>query len=260
MQRTPPPGVSQLLTAAVQRFQAGNLREAEHLLRRVLALDPRRAVALHLLGVVAAQAGHAADAVELIGMAIASNPRDATAHSSLGNVLQQQGRLDAAIASYRRAIALQPAFPEALNNLANALKAQKKLPEAIGFYRRALAAAPDNAETHYNLAMALLAQGELPAGWQEHEWRWATRQFSGGHRHFAQPQWRGEAAEGRSLLVHAEQGFGDTLQFCRYVPLAAARGLRVILQVPKPLSRLLRDLAGVDRHPPIAPCASTYSA
>jgi hypothetical protein len=95
--------------------------------------------------------------------------------------------------------------------------------------------------------MALLAQGELPAGWQEHEWRWATRQFSGGHRHFAQPQWRGEAAEGRSLLVHAEQGFGDTLQFCRYVPLAAARGLRVILQVPKPLSRLLCDLAGVDR-------------
>lgn len=240
-------GVPQLLNDAVQRCQSGHLREAEHLLRRVLALDPRHSVGLHLLGVVAAQTGRDKQAVELIGKAIAVNPRDATAHSSLGNVLQQQGRLDEAIASYRRAIAVQPAFPEALNNLGNALKAQKKLEEAIGCYRRALATAPDNADTHYNLAMALLAQGELLEGWKEHEWRWATRQFSGGRRRFAQPQWRGEAAEGRTLLVHAEQGFGDTLQFCRYVPLAAARRLRVVLQVPKPLVRSLRNLAGVDR-------------
>ena len=95
--------------------------------------------------------------------------------------------------------------------------------------------------------MALLARGDMPAGWEEHEWRWKTPQLAPSRRDFAQPQWRGEAAEGRTLLIHAEQGFGDTLQFCRYAPLAAARGLRVILEAPKPLIRLLGSLSGVDR-------------
>jgi hypothetical protein len=95
--------------------------------------------------------------------------------------------------------------------------------------------------------MALLAQVDWPAGWQEYDWRWKTPDLSKAWRGFPQKQWLGEPAEGRTLLIHAEQGFGDTLQFCRYTPLAAARGLRVILEVPGPLVRLLRCLPGVDR-------------
>ena len=81
----------------------------------------------------------------------------------------------------------------------------------------------------------------------EHEWRWQTPHLVKARRNFAQPQWRGEAAAGRTLLIHAEQGFGDTIQFCRYATLAAARGLAVVLEVQQPLVRLLRDLPGVDR-------------
>jgi len=114
-------------------------------------------------------------------------------------------------------------------------------------YRRALDLEPGDAEVHYNLAMALLAGGDTAAGWQEHGWRLKTAQLIHGRRNFAKPQWMGEAAEGQTLLIHAEQGFGDTIQFCRYAPLAAARGLRVILEVPSVLMRLLRGLPGVER-------------
>jgi Tfp pilus assembly protein PilF len=238
--------VSQVFAAAVQHFQAGHLNEAERLLRQVLAINPRHADSLHLLGVIAYQTGRHDLAVDRISKAIAINPREASSHSSLGNLLLQQGRLDEAVACYRRAIDLKPNFSEALNNLGNAFKAQKKLDDAVTSYRRALDLRPDDPDAHYNLAMALLARGDLAAGWEEHEWRWKTPQLIRTCRRFTQPQWRGEAAEGRTLLIHAEQGLGDTLQFCRYAPLAAARGMRVILEVPKPLVRLLRDLPGVD--------------
>ncbi len=241
------PGVQQLLGAAVQHHQAGRLAEAERLLRQVLAVNPGHPDSLHLLGAIAYRTGRQDLAVVLIRKAVAINPGDASVHSSLGNLLLQQGRLDEAVACYRKAVGLRPDFSEALNNLGNALRAQKRLDEAIASYRRALDLRPDDPEVHYNLGMALLASGDLPAGWEEHEWRWKTPQLSNARRDFPQPQWRGEAADGRTLLVHAEQGFGDTLQFCRYAPLAAARGLRVILEAPKPLVRLLRSLTGVDR-------------
>ena len=93
--------------------------------------------------------------------------------------------------------------------------------------------------------MALLARGDLAAGWDEYEWRWKTPQMVNYQRGFAQPLWLGEPAEGRTLLIYAEQGFGDTLQFCRYVPMAAERGARIILEVPRHLFRLMHSLPGV---------------
>jgi Flp pilus assembly protein TadD len=239
--------VQQKWIAALQNFQAGRLDEAEGLFRQVLAVNPRHADSLHLLGVIAYQTGRHDLAADMIRKAIAINPREASLHSSLGNLLKEQGRLDEAVAYYRRAVELKPNFPEALNNLGNALRAQRRLDEAVTSYHRALELRPDDPEAHYNLAMALLARGDMPAGWEEHEWRWKTPQLAPSRRDLAQPQWRGEAAEGRTLLIHAEQGLGDTLQFCRYAPLAAARGLRVILEVQKPLMRLLGSLSGVDR-------------
>ena len=95
--------------------------------------------------------------------------------------------------------------------------------------------------------MALLSRGDMAEGWQEYEWRWRTAALAPFRRDFPQPQWRGEPAEGRTLLIHAEQGLGDSIQFCRYASLAAARGLHVIMEVQKPLVRLLRGLPDVDQ-------------
>jgi len=241
------PAVQQLFAAALQLYQAGHLDEAEQRFRQVLAVNPRHADSLHLLGALAYQTGRHDLAVELIGKAIAINPKEASMHSNLGNMHTHLGRLDEAVACYRRALDLRPGFPEAHNNLGNALKARKELDAAIVSYRSAIDLRPDDPEPHYNLGMALLAHGDLAAGWQEHEWRWKTRQLRSGRRDFAQPQWRGEAAVGQTLLIHAEQGYGDTIQFCRYAPLAAARGLRVVLEAPAPLVRLLQGLPGVDQ-------------
>jgi Flp pilus assembly protein TadD len=239
------PAVQQLFAAAVQHYQAGGLDDAEQLFRQVLTISPRHADSLHMLGALAHQTGRHDLAVELIGKAIEVNPKEASMHSNLGNMHTHLGRLDEAVVCYRRAIDLRPNFSEALNNLGNALKARKQLDEAIASYRVAIELRPDDPELHYNLGMALLAHGDLAAGWPEHEWRWKTRQLRNGRRDFAQPQWRGEPAEGQTLLIHAEQGYGDTIQFCRYAPLAAARGLQVILEAPAPLVRLLQSLPGV---------------
>jgi tetratricopeptide (TPR) repeat protein len=133
-------------------------------------------------------------------------------YSPIWGICFCNGRLDEAVACYRKAIELKPDFSEALNNLGNALRAQKRLDEAVSSYCRALELSPDDPEAHYNRATALLARGDMPAGWEEHEWRWKTPQLAPSRRDFAQPQWLGEAAEGRTLLIHAEQGFGDTLQ------------------------------------------------
>jgi lipoprotein NlpI len=222
------------------------LTEAEYCYRRVLAVDPRHADSLNLLGVVYSQTGRFDSAVETIRMAIAINPMDARYHSNLGMSLRQQGRLEDAVASYHRALELNPAYPEAHNNLGVAAKELGRLDQAVACHRRALDLRPDLPDLHHNLAIALLARGDLALGWPEYEWRWKTPQMIKTRRDFAQPQWRGEAANGQTLLIHAEQGFGDSLHFCRYAPLAAACGLRVIMQVPKSLVRLFGGLPGVD--------------
>ncbi len=216
-------------------------------LRLEAALRPDDPQAQFDLGVALKEQGQIEAAVGCYRRALALQPDYPGAHNNLGNALRALGRLDEAVASLRAAVALQPDYAEAHNNLGIAWQRQGRLDAAIDCYRRSLALNPDIPEVHNNLAMALLARGDLAAGWAEYEWRWKTRQLAAGWRDFARPQWAGEPAEGRTLLIHAEQGFGDTLQFCRYAPLAAARGLRVVLEVQPPLVRLLRGLPGVDR-------------
>lgn len=173
--------------------------------------------------------------------------RPARTFWNLGNLLVQQGRLDEAAVAHRKALTLDPNSPAALNNLGNVLKAQQRLTQAIDSYRAAIDLQPDAPRVHDNLAIAPLASGGVAAGWEEHEAHWRTHQFSGDRRDFSRPQWLGQAAEGRTLLIHAEQGLGGTLQFCRYARLAAARGMRVILEVQLPLVRLPRGLSGADQ-------------
>lgn len=155
-------------------------------------------------------------------------------------MLRDEGRIEAAVECQQKAIALRPDSPESHNNLGVALCDLGRLEEAAACFRRATAIAPGTAAYHTNLAYALLLGGELEEGWRENEWR--------PRRRFEQPQWDGRRLDGKTILLHAEQGFGDTIQFVRYVPLVKPFGGRVILEVQPELDRLCRSVAGHDAY------------
>ncbi len=216
-------------------------------LRIALRLTPDLVQAHNNLGIALRQQRRLDEAASCFRAALKLKPDYVEARINLGTALKEAGQLDEAVACFRTALASSPNLALLHYNLGNTLKAQQRLDEAAACLRRAIELSPGHVGSHYNLGRILLAQGDMAAGWEELEWRWKTPHMLPALRRFAQAQWRGEAGEGRTLLIHAEQGFGDTLQFCRYAPLAAARGLRVIMQVPRPLIRLLRSLPGVQR-------------
>jgi tetratricopeptide (TPR) repeat protein len=232
------------LGAALARL--GRREEAIAAYERSLARKPDQAETHYNLGTELAQQGRLTEAVVRYRQAIQLKPDYLEALNNLGITLVDLGQVEEALVCYQKAMYLRPEHPNAYNNCGAALAEQGRLNQAVGCYRQALARAPAMAEAHYNLARAMLANGDMPAGWAEFEWRWKTQQLRHADRQFKQPQWRGEAGLGRTLLIHAEQGFGDTLQFCRFAGLAAERGFRIILEVPQPLVRLMRSLVGVD--------------
>ncbi|MBI3710297.1 MAG: tetratricopeptide repeat protein [Proteobacteria bacterium] len=156
-----PTSVEETFHAAVRHLQLGSLQEAENLCRRILALQPRHADTLHLLGFVVGSRGDPSEGARLIRESIAINPQNADALCNLGNVLLAGGQTDEAIAAYRRALALRPDNPTALNNLGHALDEQGKRDQAIACYRRALEVSPEDTEVLSNLGLALQAQGKL---------------------------------------------------------------------------------------------------
>jgi tetratricopeptide (TPR) repeat protein len=177
--------------------------------------------------------------------ALALRPDFAEAHSNRGNTLQELKRFEEALAGYDRAIMLRPDFAEAYSNRGNAQREVNRFEEALASFDRAIALRPDFAEAHFSAALCLLLTGELTRGWQRYEWRWETDQLKNETRNFVQPQWMGsEEIAGKTILIYAEQGFGDTIHFCRYIPRIAERAGRVIFEVQKPLRELMSTLAG----------------
>jgi Tfp pilus assembly protein PilF len=271
---------SATLDLAEQHFAAGRLSEAEPLFRRVLGVSGDDVRVLHVLGHIARQQGRAAASVECYAAAVALDPDNAQLHNNLAEAQQALGQHEAAIASYRRASMLAPDEPAIHFNLGALLHALHRMHEAaeslecsialrpdviltrselcpvlcslgryedaLVHYRAALAIEPENWTARYLEALAMLALGDFTAGWEAHEVRWRSQLGAERRRLFPQPYWLGEdIAPGQTILLHAEQGLGDTLQFVRYAPLVAARGARVLLEVQPTLVPLLKNLPGI---------------
>jgi tetratricopeptide (TPR) repeat protein len=221
---------------------AGRYDEAEAHYRRAFELDNSLPHPLNNIGALFAERGELNAAIEWYQRAIEKQPTFALAHDNLGAALTKLGRPEEAAASHRRAIALRPGFAQAHYNLGVALQEQGRIEEALASYNEAVEMQPDMVDGRWNRAVALLSLGNYPDGWREHEWRWRRREQP--PREFDQPLWRGEELDGKSIILHAEQGIGDTLQFIRYVPLVAARGAHVIVAVQPSLLRLVSGSLG----------------
>ena len=262
----------------VAAHQTGDGDRAIAFIRRAIALDGTRSNFYNNLGVALTDLGRLAEAETELRACLRLSPDFANGHYNLGNALDKLGRLAEAEASYREALRLEPDYPDALNNLGHVLNQlgrpleaeerlrtglclrpgssgslnnlgialfdQCRLDEAETVYREALRLQPDFPDARNNLAYALLKAGRYEEGWEEHEWRWRAKHMAGGVRSFSAPLWQGEPIGERVILLHAEQGQGDTLQFCRYAPLMRSK---VVLEVQPTLVRLLSRLPGVSQ-------------
>lgn len=179
---------------------------------------------------------------------LAQAPGDIGALNECGGLQARLGRPQAALAFYQRALDRAPKSATLLINKGTALCALTRYHEALASFCAATAIEPDRAEAHYNAGLVRLRLGDFENGWRDYEWRWRKADWADKRRNFAAPLWLGtELVERKTILLHAEQGFGDTIQFVRYVPLVARRGATVVLECQPELKNLLRDIGGAAR-------------
>jgi Tfp pilus assembly protein PilF len=271
--------IPEVMALGWRYVQAGDWSRAEEVYRKVLEANPCVAQAWYLLGAVnqvrgqldesvahyeqalrlvpdfaevhnnlaltLQRRGKRAEAVSHLRLAIQSKPDYAEAFNNLGNALQDQGELDEAIACYQRAIHLDPNYAEAHNNLGNALRAGGQLGGAVASYDRALQLQPDHAQVHLSRALAWLQMGDYDRGWPEYEWRLKCPEYA--IPMFRQPLWDGAPLRGRAILLYADHGLGDALQFIRYAPLVQDRGGRVLVASRRPTARLMASCRGIEQ-------------
>lgn len=257
-------------------LQRQAFEDAERTIGRALEIDPNVASAHRYRGLALAQMGRLDEALASFTMAIALKPDDAEAHGESGNVLRRLGRFEEAVAEYDKSLALRPEravhqynrgrslfalqrFEEALSSYdkaiaassglagtwyerGNALWELKRPEDALASYDRAIAIASDYAEALFARGACKLAMGIDESAWQDFEHRWRVRSWYTVRAPTDAPPWRGEDPRGRSILVCADLGFGDIIQFSRYIPWLAERGARVSFLVPGRLMRILAPL------------------
>jgi tetratricopeptide (TPR) repeat protein len=217
--------------------------EAEAYLRKAFALNPEQIETLVAWCQFRSAERDLAGAWQWLRWALAREPENSEAVNMHGILLHQEGRFEEAIAVFEQAESLGSLA--ASSNRGNSLLDLGSMDEALRAQELAVERDPVSAGALYNLSLTRLRLGEWRQGWPSYEARWRFREVHRRPRAFTQPRWQGEALEGRSILLHAEQGLGDTIQFCRYVSMVAARGGQVILMVQPPVERLMASLAAV---------------
>lgn len=222
----------------------GRLDEAISVVRHAIALRGDAQGYYNLANALTFK-GQFADAIDSYRQALALRPDYAEAWNHLSIALRRHGKLEEGAAAARKAIDLNPQFFAARNNLANALKELGRFQEAAATYRQAIAIQPESPHAHFNLGATLLLLGDIETGWAEYEWRWRAPDYYRSTRAGERPRWDGSPLAGRRILLLAEQGFGDVIQFVRYAPLVVERGGTVIVECQPELKRLLTRAPGV---------------
>jgi tetratricopeptide (TPR) repeat protein len=213
--------------------------------QQVLARAPNHVEARLNSGLAQAMLGFPELALRDFDVALQYAPGHPGVHYNRGVALIKLGRYAEAVEANDRALAIAPQYPTAWLNRGKALMQLNRCDDAIASYREALAIRKDFADAHFNNALALLTRGDYARGFAEYEWRWRRSEMP-AQKSRGKPLWLGEyPLAGKTVLLHAEQGLGDTIQFARYAPLLAASGARVVLEVQDELKRLLGRLDGV---------------
>ncbi|MEG5039441.1 MULTISPECIES: tetratricopeptide repeat protein [unclassified Microcoleus] len=224
--------------------QKNQLDEAIACYLHALKINPNLTYSLMGLGTVLQQQGKLAEAFNCYQQAVKLDPNNPEAHNNVGAFYHEQGNVKTAISYYRQALKLKPDFVEAINNLGHALVDLGEFQEAFYCHSRALELQPDNATAHLELSLTLLLFGDFQRGFAEYEWRWRTPQLQ--PRQFKQPIWDGSDLQGKTILLHVEQGFGDSLQFIRYAPILRRRGAKVMVACYPELMRLFATVPGIE--------------
>lgn len=261
-------------------LQQKNWAEAEAAYRRCLELQPDHVEALVNLGFVLSELNRHAEAEACCRKALAMKADVAEIHHNLANALREQQKTDDAVIHYRealrlrpdyakaevnlavalisqgksgeaierlrRGVQLDPNFAEAYNSLGAAVSVERRFDEALDHYAHAIRLKPDYPDAHWNRSLIWLLTGDFERGWPAYEWRWRCAR-TGPTPTYREPRWDGSPLDGRTILLHAEQGLGDTLHFVRYAALVKARGGSVILQCQPPLKCILASCAGIDQ-------------
>ncbi|MBS1102419.1 tetratricopeptide repeat protein [Gluconobacter sp. Dm-62] len=245
-------GVRDLPQDAHSTFLAGCLYErlrdwaqARHFYLQSLHLDVNAPRIWHRLGIVSLESGDLDGAERALKVATQQQPSNAHYHVDLSMVLARKGAFDMALESAMTGEALSPDHVPALNNIGHVLQGLGRSAESLPYYDRAISLDPENGVCRFGRAVSLLKMGDFEPGWGEYEWRWRCSQTP--RTDLAIPQWEGEDLQGKTILIHHEQGYGDTLQFIRLAPLLKMRGATVVVQVPIPLVRILERVEGIDQ-------------
>jgi len=238
--------------------EQGQVEEAIAHYEQALVAQPDFVPALINLAVALQEKGELVRAIELYRRALEIHPHSWEAYNNLATVLQEQGNLEDALEYYHKALELLPDFVEAINNLGRTFMEKGAVEDAIACYRRAIHLSPNHASAHLNLSLALLLVGDLENGLAEYEWRWQIKEFKTGHSCFIagaentvsvreyRPLWDGSDLQGKTILLHAEQGLGDSLQFIRYAEIVKNKGGRVIVVCDRQVHRLFATVEGID--------------
>ena len=234
-----------IVQRAMALHQAGRLAEADSLYESALSRDPNDPWAQHYLGVLRYQHHDIEHALALLQRSVQQVPEEPEFHNNFGLALLAAGREASALAAYASALHLKPDHAGCWNNRGLARQSINDLPGAIDAFRRALSLEPEFAHAHWNLALALLANGDFAQGWSEYDWRLRLSELGKDRFDFPGPEWNGDSSVGKTILLYAEQGLGDAVQFARYATSVRNAGGTPILHCPAVLKNLLATIDGV---------------